>query len=344
MHYHTNVEKLRPLRAPLLAVAPFLGSLYTFPNTSGYWQQRSRAWCPCTPMSHAPKKTSILRSAAFKPVRVTALRGGEWCPILVQIYSSIWNTWLSLQTDYAIRPSWTPRNPAKSGRLIGCTPGYQVTPRLRALFHAGASGDSSPSHAFPRRGIRWLLAFARFSVPEHQLTPCTARASYRLEWVREQSPLHTTAADVRLVSCEWEGILYTRQPLKWGWYHENERVSSTHGRPLLGDWWGTDIVWIREQCLPNMTAADEGLVSWKWVKSQVIVLCTQQNAALRQGAACLDSGPCGFICGDMRTLSFCICPRLSAPPWKGDMRSWADVLSCRFDGWEECGHLVGMSS
>ncbi len=221
---------------------------------------------------------------------------------------------------YAIRPSWTPlrrgvnnwrNSPAKSGRLIGCAPGHQVTPRLRALFRAGAPGDSSPSRAsprrgirrlralfragasgdsspsrafsrrgirwllafarffaqghqvtprlralfragalgdssplraFPRRGTRWLLAFARFSAQGHQVTPRLhvlprAGASYdslplwgggaaalqasgwateagapcHHEWVRERSPLHTAAADVGLVSCEWESVLYTRQ-------------------------------------------------------------------------------------------------------------------------------------
>ncbi len=61
------------------------------------------------------------------------------------------------------------------------------------------------------------------------------------------------------------------------------------------------------------------------------MLCTRQSAALRQGAACLDSGPCG-IRGDIGTLSSGICTRLSAPPWKGDVRSRADCLSCRFDG------------
>ncbi len=274
-------------------------------------------------MSRAPKKTSISRSAAFKPVRVAALRRGEWCPILVQIYSSIC-TWLSLQTDYAIRPSWTPlcrgvnnwrNSPAKSGRLIGCAPGYQVTPRLRMLFHAGASGDSSPSRAFPRRGIRWLLAFASFSAPGHQLTPCTARAPYRLEWVRERSPLHTTAADVRLVSCKWEGILYTPQTAVGGLVLcELESSVFQTWQPLMRGWY----------------CGNEWRAKW---------LCFAHSRT-----PLWDSGPCGFICGDMRTLSFCICPRLSAPPWKGNMRSRADVLSCRFDGWEECGRLVGMSS
>ncbi len=59
--------------------------------------------------------------------------------------------------DYAIRPSWTPlrrgvNNWRKTWRLIGCAPGHQVTPRLRALFCAGASGDSPPSRFFFRAG------------------------------------------------------------------------------------------------------------------------------------------------------------------------------------------------
>ncbi len=123
----------------------------------------------------------------------------------------------------------------------------------------------------------------------------------------------------------------------WGWYHVNERVSSTHGRPLSGGWyrvnkravsskhgsrwWGAGIVWMSEE------PSD----------------CALYTADRRSKAVCLDSGPCG-ICGDIGTLSSGICTRLSAPPWKWDVRSRADVLSCRFDGWEECGHLVGMSS
>ncbi len=68
-----------------------------------------------------------------------------WRPILEQIC-----TWLSLQTDYTIRPSWTPlcrgvnnwhSNPEKFGRLIGCAPGHQVTPHLRTFFCAGGWGD-----------------------------------------------------------------------------------------------------------------------------------------------------------------------------------------------------------
>ncbi len=343
--------------------------------------------CPCTAMSRAPKKTSISRSVFFvfffKPVRVAD--DCERRPILCRDAS----TPVTTDCAYAIRASWTPlrrgvnnwrNSPAKSGRLIGCAPGHQVTPRLRALFRAGApgdsspsrafprrgirwllafarfpaqghqatprlhalfragaSGDSSPSRAFPRRGIRWLLAFARFSAQGHQVTPrlralfsagasgvsSPSRAFLRRgirwllafarrgiiwltaalrrraaallasgwateagtpchhEWVRERSPLHTAAADVGLVSCEWESVLYTRQllmwgwyhvnesdlytrqPLMWGWYHVNERVSSTHGRPLSGGWyrvnkravsskhgsrwWGAGIVWMSEE-------------------------------------------------------------------------------------------------
>ncbi len=157
-----------------------------------------------------------------------------------QSMQSVICTWLSLQTDYAIRPSWIPfcrgvnncrNSPAKSGWLIGCAPGHQVTPRLNALFHTGASGDSSTFARFSAHGRQVTphlraqghqrpLAFMHFSVQGDEVTPCTTRVPYRLEWVSERSPL--------------QGILYTRQPLTWGWYHLNEGVSSTHGRHFVG--------------------------------------------------------------------------------------------------------------
>ncbi len=142
---------------------------------------------------------------------------------------------------------------------------HQVTPHLYTLFHAGASGDSSPSHAFLRRDIRWLLAprgphitlnkwesgvlytrqplmwgwycVNKRPVPsKHGSCWCGAG----IMWMRGY-PLHTAAADVGLVSWEWEGILYTRQPLMQGLYHVNERVSSTHG----SRWCGAGIMWMR---------------------------------------------------------------------------------------------------
>ncbi len=125
----------------------------------------------------------------------------------------------------------------------------------------GASGDSSPSRAFPHRGVRWLLTFARF-----------LRRGIR--WLLAPQGPHNALN-------EWEsGVLYTRQLLMWGWYHVNERVSSTHGSRWCGAgimWmkecllytadrcWGAGIVWINEQCLPN-------------------------KATLKREAACLDSG------------------------------------------------------
>ncbi len=45
-------------------------------------------------------------------------------------------------------------------------------------------------------------------------------------WMRGY-PLPTAAADVGLVSCEWEGVLYPRQPLMWGWNHVNKSVLKT---------------------------------------------------------------------------------------------------------------------
>ncbi len=104
-------------------------------------------------------------------------------------------------------------------------------------------------------------------------------------WMRG-NPLHTAATDVGLVSCEWEcpsahGSRWCGAGIMW-----------MRGYPLhrADHCWGAGIVWIREHCLPDTAATDEGLVSCEWVRSQVIVLCTRQNAALRRGAASLDSG------------------------------------------------------
>ncbi len=152
--------------------------------------------------------------------------------ILVKICSSIC-TWLSLQTDYAIQPSLTPlyrgiknwhNSPAKSGRLIGCTPGPRV------IFCAGAFGDSSPSLAFPRREKQGK-AFP-CSLPGDS-SPLRAGASK----TTSLRTLFCTGDEVLLTPQgphvalnEWEsGVLCTRQPLMCGWYHVNERVYSTHG-------------------------------------------------------------------------------------------------------------------
>ncbi len=171
---------------------------------------------------------------------------------------------------HTYRP-WLPRSRA----WCPCTVMSQVSPHLRVLFPAGALGHSSPSRASLHRGMRWLL--------------CTARAPYHRERVRERIPLHTPAADVGLVSCEWEGILYPRLTLMWGWYHVNERLSSTHGSRwyhvnervsfthgwrLCGagimwmrvssthgsHWCGASIMWMRGCPLPT-AAADVGLES-----------------------------------------------------------------------------------
>ncbi len=99
--YHTNLNNFETACGlPHWPWCLFLGLFTLFP---AHTAPGSSGCGHCD----APKKTSILRSAAFKPVLVAALRRGEWCSILVQICCSIC-TWLSLQTDYAIRPSWTP--------------------------------------------------------------------------------------------------------------------------------------------------------------------------------------------------------------------------------------------
>ncbi len=84
-------------------------------------------------------------------------------------------------------------------------------------------------------------------------------------WLRE-CPLNTAAADVGLVSCEWEGVLYTWQPLMWDCYHVIERVSSTHS----SRWWGAGIVWMSEEL------------------SDCALHTAERHS--EAGAACLDSG------------------------------------------------------
>ncbi len=135
-------------------------------------------------------------------------------------------------------------------------------------------------------------------------------------------------------SCWWGAVMWIR------------KMSSTHG----SRWWGAVIMWIII-CSLHTAAADEGLLScelenvlytrqplmrgcypvneWgvKW-------LCFVNSRTPLWGGGCMLTQwdfPCG-ICGDVRSLCSCICLRLSAPPWKGGVRSRADVLSCRFDG------------
>ncbi len=127
-----------------------------------------------------------------------------------------------------------------------------------------ASGDSSPLRAFPRRGVRWLLAFARFS-------HTGASGDF--------SPSHA----------------FSHRVIRWLLTFARFSAQGNEVTPLH-----------REGPIPP------------WMR---VSLYTWQP----------------LMC-DMRTLSSRICPRLSAPPWKGDVRSRADVLSCRFDGWEECWH------
>ncbi len=141
------------------------------------------------------------------------------------------------------------------------TQGCHVTPHLRALSAQGHQFPS-PSRAFLRGDFMhregalspWLSERAESST--HGSRWCGAV----IIWMRECA-LHTAAADVGLLSCEWESVLYTQQPLMrgcyhvnesvlytwqplmWGWYHVNERLSSTHG----SRWWGAGIVWMSEE-------------------------------------------------------------------------------------------------
>ncbi len=283
------------LRAPPLAMVLLPGSLYTFPHTYGPWPPWLRAWCPCTVMRRAPKHEKSTKQSTKARSRGLLLLnrcgwqlwGGAilWRPILEQIC-----TWLSLQTDYTIRPSWTPlcrgvnnwhSNPEKFGRLIGCAPGHQVTPHLRAFFCAGGWGDS-----FAPRGPHITLNEWKSGVLTHDRRWCGAGIMRMREYT-----LPTAAVDVGLISCEWEcpsthgsrwcgagnmwirvssthgsrwcgaGImwmrvpLYTWQPLMWGWFHVNESAPLHMAAADVG------LVTCESECPLHMAAADVGLVT-----------------------------------------------------------------------------------
>ncbi len=271
--------------------------------------------------------------------------------------------------------------------------GHQVTPHLSSLFNAGSSSDSSPSRFYEvtylhREGpiSPWMSERAESST--HGRRWCGAA----IVWMRGYTLL-TAAADVGLVSCEWEcpsthGSHWCGAGIMW------MRVSSTHGRPLLGGWyrvnkravsfrhgshwWGAGIVWMREQCLPDTAATDEGLVSCEWESSVFqtrqplmrgwyrvnkravssrhgshwwgagIVWMIEETSdyVLHTAEHCSEAGGCmlrqWLFCtasaATWKPLAPVFFPRLAAPPWKGDVRSRVAVLSCRFNGWEECGH------
>ncbi len=147
-----------------------------------------------------------------------------------QSMQSVICTWLSLQTDYAIRPSWIPfcrgvnncrNSPAKSGWLIGCAPGHQVTPR--------------PLHAFPRMGVKWLLTFVRRGIKDP--SPSCIFLCRGMRWLLAPQGSH-------IALNEWvKGVLC--------------RVSSTRGSL----WRGAGIIWMRE--CPLHTAD----ISSAWVSS-----------------------------------------------------------------------------
>ncbi len=167
IHYHTNLNNLRQLAGSSRASLHFSPHIWLLAGAvSGHCDPALR-WAV---RQRRPRSHGLLLFNWWG--RQTTMSGAR---SLCRDASAPVTT----DCDYAIRPSWTPlrrgvnnwrNSPAKSWRLIGCAPGHQVTPRLRALFCAGASGDSPPSRAFLRRGIRWLPAFARFSAQGHQVT------------------------------------------------------------------------------------------------------------------------------------------------------------------------------
>ncbi len=138
--------------------------------------------------------------------------------------------------------------------------------------------------------------------------------------VNYKCSLPTAAADEGLLSCEWEVVPYTRQPLMRGYYHVNERLSRTHG----SHWWGAGILWMSEELSD----------------------CALHTAERRSeaGAACLH---CGFFRAASAATwdPFAPASAFGSPHCHGRGREkpgWCLVLQVR--RWEECGHLVGTSS
>ncbi len=78
---------------------------------------------------------------------------------------------------------------------------YTRQPLIRGCYHVNYK-------MFSTHGSRWCGAI--------------------IMWMRG-CPVHTAAADEGLLSCEWEVVPYTRQPLMRGYYHVIERLFRTHG-------------------------------------------------------------------------------------------------------------------
>ncbi len=238
--------------------------------------------------------------------------------------------------------------------------GRQVTPRLCAQGHQrplafACFSAQGMRYSLHRKGpmLPWMSERAESSA--HGSRWCGAG----IMWMRGCT-LPTVATEC------WAGIMWMRvssthgRLLLRGWYCVNNRavsskpgshwwgagimwmrMSSTHGRPQLGGWY----------CVNKRAVSSKPGSRW-WGAGIVWMSEEPSDCALHTAEHCSGAGgcilgqwvfPCG-IYGDMRNLSSCICPRISAPPLKGDVRSRADVLNCRFDGWEKCGHLVSMSS
>ncbi len=157
IHSHTNLNNWD-------ACGLFPGLFTLFPAHLALGRSSRGSMCPCTAMTRAPKKTSISRSAFFfffffKPVRGAddCERSSRFCAEMRQHLSLRTVPMLYDLVEHHFVGAWTTDVIVQRNRKAD---------RVRA----GASGDSSPSRAFSRRGTRWLLAFARFS-RRGQVTP-----------------------------------------------------------------------------------------------------------------------------------------------------------------------------
>ncbi len=131
-------------------------------------------------------------------------------------------------------------------------------------------------------------------------------------WIRKCS-LHTAAADEGLLSCEFEVVPYTRQPLMRGWYPVNEWGAKwlcfANSRTLL---WGGGCM-LTQWVFPCGICGD--------VRSLCSRICLRLSAPPRKGAweAGLMSCPAGSTVRGMGTFS-----RHELITWVPKVHRWSE--------------------
>ncbi len=157
-------------------------------------------------------------------------------------------------------------------------------------MRTGPSSDSSPSRVFT------------FVTPLHREGPISPWMSERAE------SSDTTAADVGLVSWEWESILFPQLPLMWGWFHVNESAPLHMAAADVG------LVTCESECPLHMAAADVGLVS------------CESECPLHMAAADVGLVSCEWECPSTHGSRWCVADfmwmRVPLYTWQPLMWGW----------------------